>query len=217
VLTFELAYRPPYDWESMLAFLGGRAIDGVERVDDDGYARTVAIEHRGARHAGRVEVRRVARRPALSVAMSPSSGAGRACRAFAREEHVRSRVRSALVGAALGPRWPTRARDCACPATFDGFELAVRAVVGQQISVRCRADDARAASPAHLANRWRSAKLVAPVSERAADRGAGAGGPHGARAHERARPNARAASPARCKRAPSVSNPKAMSKRRSHG
>ena len=95
VLTFELAYRPPYDWESMLAFLGGRAIEGVERVDDNAYSRTVAVEHRGARHVGCVAVRRVARRPALSVAMSPSL----ACAVPA----VLSRVRGARARAAIRP------------------------------------------------------------------------------------------------------------------
>ena len=134
-LKFELAYRPPYDWESMLAFLASRAIDGVERVDGDAYARTVSIEHRGTRHVGGIEVRRVARRPALSVAMSPSLA--RAVPA------VLSRVKHAfdlacdpaLVAAALGPLAEARP-GLRVPGAFDGFELAVRAVVGQQISVR---------------------------------------------------------------------------------
>src|SRR6185503_20798619 len=48
-----LRYRPPYDWPAMLAFLGTRAIPGVEVVSGDGYARTIAI---GGAH-GAVEVR----------------------------------------------------------------------------------------------------------------------------------------------------------------
>jgi AraC family transcriptional regulator of adaptative response / DNA-3-methyladenine glycosylase II len=134
-LTFELAYRPPYDWESMLSFLEGRAIEGVERVDGHGYARTLAIEHRGVRHVGHVEVRRVARRPALRVAMSPSLA--RAVPA------VLSRVKHAfdlscdptVVAAALGALAEARP-GLRVPGTFDGFELALRAIVGQQISVR---------------------------------------------------------------------------------
>ena len=134
-LTFELAYRPPYDWESMLAFLQSRAIERIERVDGDAYARNVVIEHRGGRHVGHIEVRRVARRPALSVAMSPSLA--RAVPA------VLSRVKHAfdlscdpeLVAAALGTLAEARP-GLRVPGTFDGFELAVRAVVGQQISVR---------------------------------------------------------------------------------
>jgi len=134
-LTFELAYRPPYDWESMLSFLENRAIDGIERVDGDAYARTLSIEHRGVRHTGHIEVRRVARRPALRVAMSPSLA--RAVPA------VLSRVKHAfdlscdpaVVAATLGALAEARP-GLRVPGTFDGFELAVRAVVGQQISVR---------------------------------------------------------------------------------
>jgi AraC family transcriptional regulator of adaptative response / DNA-3-methyladenine glycosylase II len=119
----------------MLSFLGSRAIEGIERVDGDVYARALSIEHRGARHIGRVEVRRVARRPALSVAMSPSLA--RAVPA------VLSRIKHAfdlscdpaLVAATLGTLAQARP-GLRVPGTFDGFELAVRAVVGQQISVR---------------------------------------------------------------------------------
>jgi AraC family transcriptional regulator of adaptative response / DNA-3-methyladenine glycosylase II len=48
-----LRYRPPYDWPAMLAFLGARAIPGLEAVSGDGYARTIEIS--GAR--GTVSVR----------------------------------------------------------------------------------------------------------------------------------------------------------------
>src|SRR5439155_586402 len=37
-------YRPPYDWTHVRDFLAARAIPGVERVDERGYARTVACE-----------------------------------------------------------------------------------------------------------------------------------------------------------------------------
>src|SRR5436190_8109367 len=40
-LAFDLAYRPPYDWPSTLAFLAKRAIAGVEIVDDKRYRRTM--------------------------------------------------------------------------------------------------------------------------------------------------------------------------------
>jgi AraC family transcriptional regulator of adaptative response / DNA-3-methyladenine glycosylase II len=134
-LTFELAYRPPYDWDSMLSCLESRAIEGVERVDGHGYARTLAIEHRGARHVGHIEVRRVARRPALRIAMSPSLA--RAVPA------VLTRVKHAfdlscdptVVAAALGALAVARP-GLRVPGAFDGFDLGVRAVVGQQISVR---------------------------------------------------------------------------------
>jgi AraC family transcriptional regulator of adaptative response / DNA-3-methyladenine glycosylase II len=134
-LAFELWFRPPYDWESMLAFLGHRAIEGVEAVTRDAYARTISIAYRGALHVGRIEVRRSPRKPALRVAVSPS---------LARAVPVvLSRVKRAfdlacdpaVVAAALGPLAAGHP-GLRVPGTFDGFELAVRAVVGQQISVR---------------------------------------------------------------------------------
>src|SRR6202521_2109386 len=42
-LSVRLAYRPPYDWDAMLSFLGARAIPGVEAVSGDVYRRTIAI------------------------------------------------------------------------------------------------------------------------------------------------------------------------------
>jgi AraC family transcriptional regulator of adaptative response / DNA-3-methyladenine glycosylase II len=134
-LVFELAFRPPYDWSAMLAFLRRRAIDGVERVTDDGYARTVAVRHRGSVHVGHIEVRRAPRKAALRVSLSPSLA--RAVPA------VLSRVKHAfdlacdpeVVAAALGPL-AAGAPGLRVPGTVDGFEIAVRGIAGQQIPVR---------------------------------------------------------------------------------
>jgi AraC family transcriptional regulator of adaptative response / DNA-3-methyladenine glycosylase II len=134
VMRFELAYRPPYDWESMLAFLGARAIAGVERVDTDGYRRTLALAHHDGRSAGWIGVAKSARRHALVVTVSASLA--RAVPA------VLSRVRHAFdlacdpdaIATRLGPLAAARP-GLRVPGTCDGFELAVRAVVGQQVSV----------------------------------------------------------------------------------
>jgi len=121
-LAFELSYRPPYDWDSMLEFLGSRAIEGIEAVTRDAYVRSIAAVHRGAIHVGRIEVRRAAKRPALRVSVSPSLAAAIPA--------VLSRVKHAfdlacepeVVAAALGEIAAARP--------------GLRAVVGQQISVR---------------------------------------------------------------------------------
>src|SRR6202012_379777 len=42
-ICLHLAYRPPYDWDSLLNFLALRAIPGVERVKPRAYARTIAV------------------------------------------------------------------------------------------------------------------------------------------------------------------------------
>ena len=55
-LAFDLAYRPPYDWEAMLAFLAKRAIPGVEAVERRSYARTLRAERGGKALAGWITV-----------------------------------------------------------------------------------------------------------------------------------------------------------------
>ena len=133
-LVFELAYRPPYDFAAMLGFLGARAIGGVESVTTTTYLRTLALVARDAVHAGTIEVRRAPRRHALTVSLSPSLA--RAVPA------VLARVKAAFdlgcdpaaVAAALGPLAAARP-GLRVPGTCDPFELAVRAVAGQQISV----------------------------------------------------------------------------------
>ena len=133
-MRFELAYRPPYDWEAMLAFLGARAIAGVEEVDARGYRRTLAVTHRAGTSAGWIEVTRAPRRHALIVAVSASLA--RAIPA------VLARVRHAFdlacdpapILAQLGALAQARP-GLRVPGACDGFELAVRAVIGQQVSV----------------------------------------------------------------------------------
>ncbi|MEO8674595.1 MAG: DNA-3-methyladenine glycosylase 2 [Casimicrobiaceae bacterium] len=134
-LSFELAFRPPYHWDAMLEFLRARAIAGVESVTETAYARSMSITHRGTSYTGRVEVRLGRRKQALAIAVSPSLA--RAVPA------VLSRVKHAfdltcdpaVVAAALGELAAPRP-GLRVPGTFDGFELAVRAIVGQQVSVR---------------------------------------------------------------------------------
>jgi AraC family transcriptional regulator of adaptative response / DNA-3-methyladenine glycosylase II len=134
-LDFELAYRPPYAFDAMLEFLRERAIEGVESADANAYRRTLAIAHRGVVHAGCVEVRRAPRKPALAVAISAS---------LARvAPQALARVRHAFDLACDPQEIAARLGDLAAahpglrvPGAFDGFELAVRAVVGQQIAVR---------------------------------------------------------------------------------
>jgi AraC family transcriptional regulator of adaptative response / DNA-3-methyladenine glycosylase II len=134
-LEFELAYRPPYAFDALLEFLRARAIDGVEVVTAHAYRRTLSIEHRGAIHTGTIEIRRSRRKSALAVSVSAS---------FARVvPHVLSRVKHAFdlgcdptqVAACLGDLAAANP-GLRVPGTFDGFELAARAVIGQQITVR---------------------------------------------------------------------------------
>jgi AraC family transcriptional regulator of adaptative response / DNA-3-methyladenine glycosylase II len=133
-LHFELAYRPPYDWAGVSAFLGARAIAGVEALEEGRYRRTARIAQDGKDHLGWIEVSPAPKKAALHVAVSAS---------LARVlPPVLSRVKSLMdlacnpaeVAGALGAL--ARARPgLRVPGAFDGFEIAVRAILGQQVSV----------------------------------------------------------------------------------
>jgi AraC family transcriptional regulator, regulatory protein of adaptative response / DNA-3-methyladenine glycosylase II len=130
-----LPYQPPYDWDALLAFLALRAIPGVERVGAGGYERSLAI-------GGSVGVIRVepATRSRLAISVRfPKISAlpaiiARVRRVFdlaadpvAISTHLaRDTALAPLVAARPGLR---------VPGAWDGFELAIRAILGQQITV----------------------------------------------------------------------------------
>ncbi len=129
--SFDLAYRPPLDWEAMLHFLSRRLYAGVEAIVDSAYLRTVSIGGR----VGWIRVRPNPMRDALSVEASPELG--RVIPA------VLLRVRKLFdLGAEpdrIAQRLGALAASCPglrLPGAFDGFEVAIRAVLGQQISVK---------------------------------------------------------------------------------
>ena len=136
-LSVQLEFRPPLAWKSLLAYLRLRAIPGVELVDDSHYRRTVAI---GAAK-GWIAVSMHASGSALNLEMSPSLtpviGAviGRVKQLFdlgAAPDSVRAVLRQDEILAATVRRLP----GLRVAGAFDGFELAVRTVLGQQISVK---------------------------------------------------------------------------------
>jgi len=134
-ITVRLAYRAPYDWEAMIGFLAGRAIEGVEAVTADAYARTLEVE--GAR--GLVVVR-PAKGDALEAEIRfPRLQALPAVIARIRRVFDLS-ADPAQIGAhlsqdlALAPLVAARP-GLRAPGAWDGFELAVRAILGQQVSV----------------------------------------------------------------------------------
>jgi AraC family transcriptional regulator of adaptative response / DNA-3-methyladenine glycosylase II len=133
-LDFDLAYRPPYDWESMLAFLAKRAIPGVEEVERNAYRRTVRIGT-DKPVTGWIEVTASRRRHALRV--SASASLARVIPALlARVKHLFDlSSHPEEIAAALGPLAAARP-GLRLPGAMDGFEMAVRAIVGQQVTVR---------------------------------------------------------------------------------
>lgn len=134
-VSIMLAYRPPYDWDAMLAFLAARAIPGVELVSEGRYARTIAVERaRGVltvSPATRDRLRVTIRFPLLHALPTIVARVRRvfdlAADPVAIGAHLSRDVALApLVAARPGLR---------VPGAWDGFELAVRAILGQQITV----------------------------------------------------------------------------------
>ena len=134
-LRFRLRYRPPFDWDALLAFLGPRAIPGVECVSDGSYRRSIApggipgtieVSHGNSELVLEMDhprpetllaivsrVRRLFDLDADPLAISASLGM--------------DPLLQPLVGSHPGLR---------VPGAWDPFELAIRAILGQQVSVR---------------------------------------------------------------------------------
>ena len=134
-MTLKLSYRSPYDWETMLAFLALRAIPGVETVQDGVYARTIAIgAHRGMISVGPTTGDKLSvtvRFPDLTALPSIIARVRRVFDLAADPVTIGAHLSqdpalASLVAARPGLR---------VPGAWDGFELAVRAVLGQQITV----------------------------------------------------------------------------------
>lgn len=135
-ITLTLSYAAPYDWPAMIGFLAARAIPGIEVVEPHRYRRTIELD--GC--PGMVEVVPVTGRDALAATIRFASVRAlpaiveRIRRVFDLAADVGTitaqlaedpRLRS-LVAARPGLR---------VPGAWDGFELAVRAILGQQITV----------------------------------------------------------------------------------
>jgi AraC family transcriptional regulator, regulatory protein of adaptative response / DNA-3-methyladenine glycosylase II len=135
-VTLRLRYRPPYDWDCMLVFLRARAVPGVEIVDGGRYLRTVEVD--GA--MGSMEVTHLPDRQSLGVSIRfpdvrllPAIVA-RVRRQFdlgADIETIDGHLSGDPVLAPLVAQRP----GLRAPGGWDGFEIAVRAVLGQQITV----------------------------------------------------------------------------------
>jgi AraC family transcriptional regulator of adaptative response / DNA-3-methyladenine glycosylase II len=136
-VTLKLPFSPPYDWSCMLEFLAARAIPGVELVEHERYRRTFALDSA----TGSVEVWKPANERHLLARIETSD--------VAALSGIVARLRSVFdldadsnaIDAHLErqPRLAARVRARAglrVPGAWDGFEIAVRAVLGQQVSVK---------------------------------------------------------------------------------
>ena len=130
-----LPYKPPYDWDALLAFLALRAIPGVERVSAGRYERSLAIGDAvgvirvepATKHRLAVSVRfpKISALPAIIARVRRVFDL--AADPVAISTHLaRDPALAPMVAARPGLR---------VPGAWDGFELAIRAILGQQITV----------------------------------------------------------------------------------
>jgi AraC family transcriptional regulator of adaptative response / DNA-3-methyladenine glycosylase II len=134
-VAVRLGYRPPYDWDFIVSFLRARAIPGIEMVSSERYARTIAIgDERGV-----LIVEPADRNCLRAIVCFPDLRSLPAI--IARVRRVFDLAADPVaIGAHLGqdpllaPLVATRP-GLRMPGAWDGFELAVRAILGQQITV----------------------------------------------------------------------------------
>jgi AraC family transcriptional regulator of adaptative response / DNA-3-methyladenine glycosylase II len=134
---FRLRFRPPYDWKGIMSFLAVRAIPGVEIVDNDRYRRSISLEG----HHGYFEVSFDEANHALIAEVE--FGDPRCL--FFITERIRAMfdlnadwaaiARSLRTDPALRRRIQSRP-GLRVPGCWNGFELAIRAILGQQVSVK---------------------------------------------------------------------------------
>jgi len=135
-ISINLSYRPPYAWDELLAFLAFRAISGVENVSNGAYHRTIEMDGLGG---------------SISVSDDPDHHRLQATIRFPRLNAL-SRIIARLkamfdlaadpqvIGTALSadphlaPLIANRP-GLRVPGAWDPFELAVRAIIGQQVTV----------------------------------------------------------------------------------
>ena len=173
-LSLELGARAPFDPAPLLAFFAARAIPGVESVDGDTYARTVTLD--GA--AGVLEVRAMAGEQTVRLRVHSARPlpllpvAARVTRMFDLEADATAIAAHLSADPLLARAF--RGRAVRVPGAWDAFELGVRAMLGQQITV--------------AAARTLAARIVAACGEPLAV-------PHGALTHLFPTPAALAGAP----------------------
>ena len=132
----ELALPPPYDWDAILAFLAPRAIPGVEVVAGGATpapSRSAAATGAGHRPGRRAD--RARRDRATFRSSKPCRRSSPACGACSISPPTRWRSASIWRRTRDLRHWSPRGPACACPAPGTASSSAVRAILGQQITV----------------------------------------------------------------------------------
>jgi AraC family transcriptional regulator, regulatory protein of adaptative response / DNA-3-methyladenine glycosylase II len=136
-MALKLPFRPPYDWDAILRFLRARAIPGVESVDDRVYRRSITV----AGSAGSIEVSRPPREShlILSLRVTATAELPRIVERARRLFDLGADPLPIVKHLARDPRLASSVRahpGMRLPGAWDAFELAVRAILGQQVTVK---------------------------------------------------------------------------------
>jgi AraC family transcriptional regulator of adaptative response / DNA-3-methyladenine glycosylase II len=135
-VTLRLRYRPPYDWDSMLSFLQERAISGIELVENGTYLRTIGIDGL----TGSVQVTHRPDHQSLCVTVrfphvqSLPAVISRVRRVFDLGADIETIDTHLSLDPLLAP-FVAQRPGLRAPGGWDGFELGVRAILGQQVTV----------------------------------------------------------------------------------
>jgi len=136
-IEISLSYRPPFDWQAMLEFLAYRSIPGVEQITPDSYARTIRLGGKVgdfsahfSKDVNEVVVKinfpdaralyQIVEKIRLLFDLNADSG------------EVASHFESDALLMPIVERFP----GLRVPGCWDGFEVVVRAILGQQVSVK---------------------------------------------------------------------------------
>jgi AraC family transcriptional regulator of adaptative response / DNA-3-methyladenine glycosylase II len=135
--TLQLSYRPPYDWNGTLAFLAARALKGVEHVTDSSYARTVQL----GEAKGWIRVTQAKKKHALMVEFTHSLTPVLPALLSRVRALFDLNARPDLIATHLGRDARLQSTVKAnpglrVPGAFHGFEMGVRAILGQQVTVK---------------------------------------------------------------------------------
>jgi AraC family transcriptional regulator of adaptative response / DNA-3-methyladenine glycosylase II len=180
-LRLTLAYRPPLAWNALLAFLAGRANPGVERISSGTWSRLVRLEgHTGIIRVGLPDATSTLANHDVVVLEADATLTAALMPLCARVKHLfdlvaePNAIQSHLERAGF-PVMARSARGLRVPGAWDGFELAVRAILGQQVSVAGASTlmgrlTARFGEP--LPAPVEGFTHIAPTAERLADAGA---------------------------------------------
>lgn len=133
----KLPYRRPFDWDSLIGYLALRATPDVESAEPGRYRRTVALD---GKH-GWIDVRPAAGSPHLElrVAFPDPNGLFRIVERVRRMFDVAADPDDIAARLNHDPKMATIVAahpGLRLPGAWDGFELAVRAILGQQVTVK---------------------------------------------------------------------------------